>query len=104
MVPPVMRSRRGGLCERVRSTSSGKGIGNVELAYYDSRKDRSGCDPFVRNSEFRLLVGYEQEVAKDFTAGIQYYRSLCWTTATTGARSPRTSPSPMSTTMSSPFG
>ena len=51
----------------------GKGIGNVELGYYDSRDDRSGNNRLVRNGEARLLVGYEQEAAKDFTVGVQYY-------------------------------
>ncbi len=50
-----------------------QGIGNLELGYYDSEKDRGGDDPFVRNSEFRLLAGYEREAAKDFTVGIQYH-------------------------------
>lgn len=50
-----------------------KGIGNIEIGYYDSENDRSGTNPFVRNSELRLLVGYEQDVAKDFTAAVQYY-------------------------------
>jgi len=50
-----------------------KGIGNIEVGYYHSRDDDAGTDPLVRNSEFRLLLGYEQEVAKDFTAGLQYY-------------------------------
>lgn len=50
-----------------------KGIGSVEVGYYDSRDDRKGDDPFVRNSELRFLAGYEQEVAQDFTMGIQYY-------------------------------
>jgi hypothetical protein len=54
----------------------GKGIGNVEIGYYDSRDDRSGTDPFVRNSEFRFLAGYEQEVARDFTVGVQHYLEL----------------------------
>lgn len=53
-----------------------KGIGNVEFAYYDSEDDRRGTDPFVKNSEWRLLAGYEQEVAKDFTAALQYYVEL----------------------------
>ena len=56
----------------LRSTI-GKGIGNIELGYYDSRQDRSGNDPFVNNSEFRLLVGYERELAKELTGGFQYY-------------------------------
>lgn len=50
-----------------------RGIANLEFAYYDSRDDRNGDNPLVRNSEFRNLLGYEQEVAKDFTVGIQYY-------------------------------
>lgn len=54
----------------------GKGIGNIEVGYYDSRDDDSGDDPFVSNSQMRYLVGYEQdlpEVATDFTVGVQYY-------------------------------
>jgi hypothetical protein len=49
-----------------------RGIGHLELGYYDSEADRDGDDPFIRNSEFRFLVGYEQEVAKNFTVGMQY--------------------------------
>lgn len=51
----------------------GKGVGNVELGYYDSPEDRGGSDPFTNNSELRLLVGYEQELAKEFTGAFQYY-------------------------------
>ena len=51
----------------------GKGIGNLELGYYDSRDDTSGDNPLVNNSEMRYLVGYTQEVGRDFTAGLQYY-------------------------------
>jgi len=50
-----------------------KGVGTIEFGYYDSRDDRSGNDPFVPNSQLRFLIGYEQEVAKDFTVGGQYY-------------------------------
>jgi len=50
-----------------------KGIGNFEMGYYDSRDDRSGDNPFIPNSQLRYLAGYEQEVAKDFTVGVQYY-------------------------------
>lgn len=50
-----------------------KGIGNVEVGYYDSRDDRNGDDPNTRNSELRFLTGYEQEMARDFMMGIQYY-------------------------------
>ncbi len=59
----------------------GRGIGNVEMAYYDSRDDADGDDPMVRNSEWRMLAGYTQdvpEIAKDLTVGVQYY--LEWMT------------------------
>lgn len=52
------------------------GIGNAEVAWYDSRDDRNGTNPFIRNSELRVLVGYEQdlpEIAEDLTVGVQYY-------------------------------
>ena len=49
------------------------GIGNIELGYYDSTDDRSGDDPLVRNSEYRFLVGYEREIARELTMGVQYY-------------------------------
>ena len=57
----------------------GTGIANAEVAYYDSTDDSSGTDPFVNNSEMRVLVGYDQELAaffpsvKNFTVGGQYY-------------------------------
>ncbi|MBN1123933.1 MAG: hypothetical protein JXA82_02920 [Sedimentisphaerales bacterium] len=51
----------------------GKGVGNVEVGYYESADDRSGKNPLINNSEIRFLVGYTQEVAKDFTAAVQYY-------------------------------
>ncbi len=56
----------------IRGTA-GPGIGNLEFALYDSREDRDGDDPFVQNSEWRFLAGYEQEVATDLTLGVQYY-------------------------------
>lgn len=51
----------------------GHGIISLEGGYYDSRQDRSGTDPLIRNSEYRYLAGYEQELFKNFTAGLQYY-------------------------------
>jgi len=51
----------------------GKGIANAEVGYYDSVDDRDGDDPLINNSEMRYLVGYTQEIARDFTAGVQYY-------------------------------
>jgi len=51
----------------------GKGIGNAEFAYYQSRDDENGTNPLINNSEMRYLVGYSQEIGRDFTAGLQYY-------------------------------
>lgn len=51
----------------------GKGIGNIEVGHYDSFRDSKGTNPFINNSEFRLLAGYEQEVAKNLTLSGQYY-------------------------------
>ncbi len=53
--------------------SIGKGIGNLELGYYESADDHSGKNPLVNNSEMRYLVGYSQEIGQDFTAAVQYY-------------------------------
>ncbi len=52
------------------------GIANLEVAYYDSREDRSGRNPLVDNSQMRFLAGYERqmpELASDLTLGMQYY-------------------------------
>jgi len=51
----------------------GKGIGNLEIGYYESADDRSGNNPFINNSEMRYLAGYTQEIGRDFTMGLQYY-------------------------------
>ena len=50
-----------------------KGIGNVEVAYYDSLKDPRGSQPLTNNSQFRLLMGYTQELFPNFNVGFQYY-------------------------------
>lgn len=51
----------------------GKGIGNFEFGYYDSADDENGDNRMVENSQLRFLVGYTQELGKDFTGGVQYY-------------------------------
>jgi len=51
----------------------GKGIGNFEFGYYESADDQSGSNGLINNSELRFLVGYTQEIGKDFNAGLQYY-------------------------------
>lgn len=49
------------------------GVANIEGAFYDSRSDRDGTDPFIPNSEIRWLAGYERELFANFTMGLQYY-------------------------------
>ena len=49
------------------------GIAAVELGYYDSREDRRGDDPLIRNSEWRVLAGYERELLPELTGAAQYY-------------------------------
>lgn len=49
------------------------GIANLEAGYYDSREDRNGNDPFVPDSQVRLLAGYEHEIITDLTGSAQYY-------------------------------
>lgn len=53
-------------------TPIASGIMSMEIGYYDSEDDK-GDDPYIRNNEFRYLIGYEQEVFKNFTTGFQYY-------------------------------
>lgn len=50
-----------------------QGIANIEVGYYDSYEKNSSSNPFVPNSEARFLIGYEQEVVKNFSIGVQYY-------------------------------
>jgi hypothetical protein len=50
-----------------------KGIGNIEVAYYDSLKDQSGTNPLINNSQLRFLAGYTQELLTDLNIGFQYY-------------------------------
>lgn len=51
----------------------GNGVANAEIGYYDSREDGDGDDPFIPNSEWRALVGYERELARNLSASVQYY-------------------------------
>jgi hypothetical protein len=49
------------------------GIGNMELAYYDSTDDAGGDDPLIDNSQMRYVVGYSRDLAMDLNASLQYY-------------------------------
>jgi hypothetical protein len=50
-----------------------QGIANIEVGYYDSYEKNSNSAPFTPNSEARFLIGYEQEIVKNFSIGLQYY-------------------------------
>ncbi len=49
------------------------GIGNIELAWYDSLDDDGGDDLTITNDQIRILLGYEQELAHELTGGFQAY-------------------------------
>src|SRR5690606_17579657 len=49
------------------------GLFNAEIGYYDSHDDSDGSNPWINNSEWRFLLGYEQELAAELTAGVQLY-------------------------------
>lgn len=49
------------------------GIANAEFGYYHSGDDPGGDNPLVNNSEFRGLLGFERELAQEFTGSLQWY-------------------------------
>jgi len=48
------------------------GILWLEGGYYDSREDQCGKNLFIENSSIKALVGFERQVATDFTGNIQF--------------------------------
>lgn len=55
------------------SGSLWNGVLNLEAGHYDSVDDCSGTDPTVENSQTRLLLGYNRQIAEDTTLGVQAY-------------------------------
>ena len=57
------------------SVQSPLGIGliNTEIAWYNSIEDKKDVNPLIPNSQFRALIGYEQEVISNLTFSAQYY-------------------------------
>jgi len=49
------------------------GIGNAEIAYFDSIDDQGGDDANINNSELRYVLGYAREICRDLNASVQYY-------------------------------
>ncbi|RYV04019.1 hypothetical protein SOPP22_01000 [Shewanella sp. OPT22] len=54
-------------------TPASSGLFNAEVAWYNSVEDSNGSDPFVPNSQFRALIGYEREIIANVTFSAQYY-------------------------------
>lgn len=54
----------------------GAALLSVEGGYYDSADDRQGTDPAIPNSQFRFLLGYQRQLASEFTVGAQYYAEI----------------------------
>lgn len=52
------------------------GVVSLEEGYYDSRDDNDGNNPTISNSQWRFLAGYQRELWRDFTAGLQFYGEL----------------------------
>jgi len=52
------------------------GVVSLEAGYYDSRDDRAGDNAAVANSQARFLVGYQKQLAQDFTLGLQYFAEI----------------------------
>jgi len=49
------------------------GIAHAEIGHYDSLDDADGSNPAVRNSELRILAGYERELGHELTGSVQWY-------------------------------
>lgn len=48
------------------------GILWIEGGYYDSRKDQHGKNYFIENSSTKGMIGFERQIATDFTANLQF--------------------------------
>lgn len=49
------------------------GVMSFEAGYWDSSRNQMGTDPTIPHSQWRVLAGYQRELASDFTAGFQLY-------------------------------
>ncbi len=59
-----------------------RGVISFEMGYYDSRDDRAGDNTAIPNSQARFLMGYQKQLAEDFTLGFQYYAEIMMNFAT----------------------
>ncbi|MGM0416061.1 MAG: hypothetical protein ACQEQK_03830 [Thermodesulfobacteriota bacterium] len=72
--------------------NAGPGLFHAEVGYYDSFDDRDGDDPLIPNSEYRLLLGYEQELRRNLSAAFQYYLEYMQDYSAYGRALPATQP------------
>jgi hypothetical protein len=54
-------------------TAYAGGIFNFEYSSYNSVENSAGNKNSIANGQHRVLIGYERELAKNFTASVQYY-------------------------------
>jgi len=52
------------------------GVLSLEGGYYHSIDDNAGTDPFIANSQYRYLIGYEHELMTDVTLALQWYGEI----------------------------
>ncbi len=52
------------------------GVVTAEFGRYISQDDSLGADPLIPNGDFRVLIGYEKEIAEELTAGVQYFAQV----------------------------
>ncbi|WP_231731024.1 hypothetical protein [Lacimicrobium alkaliphilum] len=51
----------------------GSGLFNAEISHHRSKEDGKGENPRIPNSQWRALLGYEQEVITRLTGSVQFY-------------------------------
>ncbi len=49
-----------------------EGIAWLEGGYYDSREDTDGDNPYIPNSSFSGLIGFERQIVTNLTVNMQY--------------------------------
>jgi len=64
------------------------GVISLEAGRYDSRDDRRGANPPIPNSEWRMLAGYQRQLAADLTANVQVYSEVVDRPPRSGAANP----------------
>jgi hypothetical protein len=50
-----------------------KGLLNIEAGYFDSAQNTDGKNPFLEQSQVRILLGHSRQLWKDSNFGIQFY-------------------------------